>query len=259
MGWGQKFTGTLFLLLSSQFAFAAVTDAADGDRYVEVKVKQVYVSPTGFDDNDHVEAFVTGELPNPCYTIDKAEAKLDEATRTIQIRQFAWLSQRENCVSGDLYWTPVSYSSVVQLGTLRSADYTLSFQRDFAAGAFPTFHVDAAKKGAIDNFQYANVRSIDSDEFYPLGRDVNVVMHANLTSNYLELQRPVEVKMQGNVILIIPTVLPTVEPVDGKPTCEHCTYPIKETLNLGKLAAGTYAIHVRSRGGRGVFQTLTVH
>ena len=42
---------------------------------VEIPLRGVYIPKNGFDDNDRVEAVLAGELPNPCYTLDRAYAE----------------------------------------------------------------------------------------------------------------------------------------------------------------------------------------
>lgn len=223
------------------------------DELVEVPVDQVFIPSTGYDDNDKIEALVEGQLPNPCFTIANATVEPISGQRAFRVHQFAWLTRKGNCGTGDLIDDPVPFTTVALLGTLPTADYQLSFDKEWAGTRSRSFRVTQAESEYIDNFNYAVIRSVDVEESYREGEQVSITLRGRVPFIGLELATP-EVQVQQDTIVILPK-LKNRTPSE----CPTTESSFKRTIDLGHLKAGTYALHIRSRGGRAVYGIVNVY
>lgn len=251
MAWvyqGVVFLGAYFFLMTAALA----AEPGVSPELVEIPVSQLFVPRIGYDDNDQVEALIQGELPNPCFSVavPTAEAKPAGGYR---IRQYAWLSHTGNCRSGDLIDDPVNFTSVVTLGLLKAGAYQLEFDKQWVGLAQSPLRIDMAASDDIDNFNYATVSSVELLEAYVEGQEARVMVRGVLPSCGVKLVSPMPIERVDDVFVVLPKL--EKRPPQECPTIEK-TFRVR--LNLGTLKAGSYGLHIRSRGGRAVQSAINV-
>lgn len=215
---------------------------------IDIPISKVYVPLTGFDDNDAVEVVVEGTLPNPCYTLGKTLVG-PVFNGTLNVRQLAWKNSAGPC--GGVIEDPIPFTSVGGVGMLGKGEYALEFHKKDTL-AKKNFQVAHAATDSIDNFNYAAIESIELNKTYYEGEEVFAELNGVWTTKCQQLQDPVKIERQGDLILVLP-VLDTPHEM-----CERVFAPLHKKVSLGVLESGTYLIHSRSRGGKAIYKPFQV-
>lgn len=223
---------------------------------VEIPVERAYIPKMGYDDNDHIQAIVTGELPNPCYTLGATYTEMAPDAKTVKIHQMAWRQMVGPCASSDLIEDPVPFTSEVNVGTLGAALYNLQFKDSLNNVKARPFLVEKAKTQTIDNAEYAVVNNVDLDSIVKMGDEVSVTLTGLLTSRCSRIDS-VKVVREDDVLVVLPVVR---NKIDLSPTerCERVNVQFKEKVSLGLFKSGEYLLHVRSREGKAVNRVFNV-
>jgi hypothetical protein len=246
-----------------------VRSAHAEDRRVEVAVANALIPRLGYDDNDSIEAVLTGELPNPCFKL--ADSAVERVGSQFVLRQFAWQRTDGVCGTGDLIDDPVPFVTETTLGRLTQGTYALAFDpdtrpvpalRSFATRSFAThamgmhtktFVVDAAPVGQIDTFNYAAITGATTSQVNRAGQHVTLTLSGTLATRCARVRTPIEVKRIDDVFV----VLPIIEPVHSQ-DCSVDRQGFEVKVDLGATEAGQYLAHVRSRNGRAVQRVFEV-
>ncbi|MCX6111297.1 MAG: hypothetical protein NTZ90_17005 [Proteobacteria bacterium] len=139
------------LMLSLPFT-AGIAMAAEGPRLVNAPVERVFV-PFGFDDNDNVEVVLHGHFANTCYKIGPANAKVDEAAKTVTIEAQSYL------YPGACTQALISFSQSIKLGVVKQGDYKI-IVKDAPQAKSALLKVAAAATGDADEVYYAPIDTI---------------------------------------------------------------------------------------------------
>lgn len=253
--WGYALVVSLFV-----FGFIVPISRADSgpsslvkQAEVDIPLRGVYVPKNGFDDNDRVEAVLAGELPSPCYTLERAYAEKMPDGRGFRVHQVAWKWNSGACATGDLIEDPVPFTTPVMLGQLATNSYEISFLKQWGGTGKAEFGVERSKTDEIDNFSYALVRDIVMEEGYKEGTEVTAELRGLLPNKCSEFADPT-IQVQGDVIVVLP-ILKTTQQAGG---CGPSPRPFKHTIRVANLKPGRYLMHVRSRGGNAVYQEFAV-
>lgn len=242
----KNFVG-IFSILA--FLWAGVGTAAP--IVVEVPLQKVFVPKTGYDNNDPIEVVVRGELPNPCYTLGNTELKRIAGTKRLQVRQYAWVTLVGPC-GADLFDDPIPFTGVASAGLLPEANYSVIHVSPAGKSEARDFLVEKAKSNEVDNFAYAAIQAVDMRGTTFEEQDVIITLNGITTSKCQELEKPIAVEKQDDVIVVMPKIKTTAD------NCEKRVAPFSETINIGKLKMGAYLVHVRSRGGKAVYRSFDV-
>lgn len=248
MGMGNKTAWVSFAIL---MAIGGVAKAGEQLTIEDVQITKVYAPTKGFDDNDQIEVVTEGVLPNPCYTLAKTIIG-PKVNNSFMVRQTAWRSKEGACNTGDLIDDPVPYISVGVVGQLNKGDYAAQFTNKGGELDKKVFNVEEASSKAVDNFDYAAIQNVDAKEIFYEGTEVVVTLNGVWTTKCQEFKKPIAIEKQDDVFLVLPILKQT----DDK--CEKGTFPVAEKVSLGKLAAGTYLVHSRSRGGKAIYRQIQV-
>ena len=221
------------------------------EQMVEVPVLKVFVPFSGYDNNDTIQLVIQGEFPNPCFTLAKSVVKV--SGKTIEAHQMAWVRRDGNCGSGDLIDAPVPFTSEVKVGRLKAANYTVNYQSESGTTLRP-FTVSVAKKISVDDFTYAAVSGVSVIDSLPEGTEVKAQLSGVLTSTCARLVEPIEKKVIGDVIVLLPEQV-----FDLGRDCRPAKIPFNQEVNLGALKPDSYLLHVRSMVGKAVFKAFEVY
>jgi len=187
------------VLVSTTFAAEAEKGKA-----VEIAVSKIYVPENGYDDNDRIEMVVEGELPNACYTLTQTVIDKTQEKGTFHIRQMAWRRLSGPCRSGNEL-DPIPFAQPVSLGNLGAGPYKIVYKGDSGASE-QGFTVEEAKSGHVDNYFYAIVTQINSEDFYREGSPIKISLRGLIPSTCLELDSTVKAEVQKDVLLISPAI-----------------------------------------------------
>jgi hypothetical protein len=217
----------------------------------EVALDRVYIPATGFDDNDRVEAVLVGNLPSPCFTLDRAVAEPSKDGKSFRVRQMAWRWNSGACATGDLIEDPVPFVTPVLLGTLAANSYQVEYLQTGGDPARVSFQVERAKSVEIDNFNYASIRAVEIADTTEVGRPLVAKVAGMLPSRCGDLDGEPKVEALKDVVMVYPRV-------KTGSSCLTTPRGFEREVNLGALKPGNYLLHVRSRGGNAVYQSFQV-
>lgn len=210
--------------------------------------------PSGFDDNDHSQVVLSGQLPNSCYKVGKASARVDRLNKKIYISNRTY--KYEGC-----YCMPVtaSYSQVVDLGVIPSGSYpivNLDAKNTEQAGG--TITIAKAKKSAPDENTYAAIDQAFYEEKTP-GKPT-LRLTGSLPSDCMKLK---EVEVVAHTPQVI-EVLPKVEEVGDTSKCKNQKVSLKDSshndiiVELNTPWKGETLIHVRSFNGQSINKVVEI-
>jgi len=244
---------TKWLVLTVVMLFGASVYTAERPlRKIEVAVQTVFIPAQGYDNNDHVEAVIVGELPNPCFTLAESKAEKPDPRGIFRVHQYAWLSEEGPCGSGDLIDDPVPFRSTVSLGMLPPTDYSIVFERENMPKGARHFTISKAASATLDNFNYASVTNIEMEDEFTLPAKVSAVVTGSLSSSCAKVKE-IRTEVLEDVIII----LPIVETQSG-PSCVTRATPFRRKIELGTLPIGRYLMHVCARHGKAVYHPFLV-
>lgn len=213
----------MFKLLSVAAVFASFS------AHASVSIEKVFI-PHGFDDNDNVQIVVSATLPNTCWKL--TNTKTDRQGFLINVDLIA-----EERFNGVCLPFQVPFHKVIDLGTLKSGEYTIQ------AGNPKMLHalqVGKSTSSGRDERLYGNITS-----GYVTGNTLTLKgLHPDSTFYIKE----VHISRTEDVI----EVLPIAETTGNIGV--FVTFPFETTVDLSKFikTGETYLIHVRSMNGTSV-------
>jgi hypothetical protein len=240
----------VFCLLGISLGVSTIAHAGPDEE--EINISHVFIPRKGFDDNDHVQFVLEGNLPSSCYTLGNADAKWDSKGKTVRVRQYAWRRTAGPCGTGDLIEGPVPFTNEVSLGRLKSGIYQINFTQNRPEVGRRTFGVEAAPSTNIDNLSYAVVRNVIAHDLNFENAEVQVEVTGLTTSSCLEPEKELRVEKQNDVFVILPVQ------TQIQADCQPIKKEFSRKVNLGFLMQGQYLLHVRSMNGVAVNRTISV-
>lgn len=213
--------GFAFILaFMSSVAFAQVT--------VEpLQLDRVFI-PQGFDDNDNVQVVVTGTLTDTCWTVGESRTSRQEDQISLEVD-----GVRKGC-----FCIPVEvpFHKVVDLGTLRSGDYSVRISSEtYKLG------ITHAPTPTQDSRLYANVLSghVEGTTLTLKG------LHPDKSFYIKEISVS---KQEDGTIVVLPVVLQ--RPIIR----DFVTVPFSQKIDIRKYVemGETHLIHIRSMNGTSV-------
>jgi hypothetical protein len=213
---------------------------------VDIPVLKVFIPAHGFDDNDPVQAVVSGELPNPCYSVYGPSVARSQDGKTFELRQTAWREMNGPCGSGDLVDDPVPFSNEILLGRLNATQYQIAYQTRETGRVKRGFGVEESSLSATDNFDYAVVQAIEMDSLQTSGKSLAATIAGVFTTSCTDFVRPLKVERIDDVVVVLPVIK-----ASGA-DCARASVPFREVVEIGAFDPGSYLLHVRSRNGKAV-------
>jgi hypothetical protein len=225
---------------------------------VEIGIQALFTPPTGWDDNDRIQAVVFGELPGGCYAVDETTVE-NVGANSFLIRQFATKDSSGGCAHPETLphsmLVPITFTQVVQLGALPMGDYKLFYSQVVSGMASRVFNVAQATTSSVDSLPYANVLQQYSEDIVDLGSELKVTLKGVVNSSCYELDPNVKIEKEGDVYVLFPLV----RKKEGTHLCAQVLLPFEIELNLGAPpATGPYLVHVRSQNGNALNHVVRV-
>ncbi len=234
------------------FADSGVAQARPEFEIVEIPVNKIFVPARGFDDNDSVEAVLDGQLPSPCYTLEKQKVEYNPALHQFTIRQFAVRQRMGVCAGpddkgGSVTETRIPFTEPVTLGRLDTGNYSVVYNRGEEPGT-SQFQVHHAAVPTADDRPYAVIRSVEVPDRVRTGARTFATINGILINSCYELDNRVDVELVDDVAVVLPTVR-----VQTGRACLEYIRPFSIEVDLGGFRqAGRYLVHVRSMHGKSV-------
>jgi hypothetical protein len=237
------------MITSLIFALMTSTYAAPIER-VEVLIDAALSPTVGFDDNDNVEVVLHGNLPNACYVLAETTMETDVNKKIIRLRQYAQKKTDGICAEGgnlpDFLKMAVPYTTEVSLGQMKVGDYEFSYKKSNTQLGTRMLSITEAFSPSVDNMPYAITTDVKVKDIVTSKDTVEVKIQGVLNSSCIDLDDHITVTKIDDVFV----VLPTIKVRQGM--CIQMLRPFEKTIELGKVEAGHYLVHVRSMNGNAV-------
>ncbi|MDZ4660691.1 MAG: hypothetical protein SGJ18_03640 [Pseudomonadota bacterium] len=247
------------ILVMSVFLFGFLSESIYADNVgnkIEVSIEKVYVSPTGYDDNDNVQLIIDGMFPNQCYQIANTNFSIDEDKKSISIRQLARLKGTTDCQMNPLpeYLSYATrFSSEINLGYLMAGEYTVNYKSPSAQKMERKFKVEAAKSDSTDEAIYAPVSDAFIPEMIYETANAEIILTGVLESLCLQWKQ-VDIERFDDIIV----VMPKMQLISTPAQCRQNPEPLEKIVSLGAVKEGRFLLHVRSMSGKGINRMFSV-
>ena len=251
VSFSKSFSATCVLSLA---VGAGSAFAAQEPELVEVSLNKVFVPAMGYDDNDKIQIVLDGNLPNPCYKLDKAEVSRT-SDKKFAVKQWARRSKDGICALSALPVTMnmlVPFTEEIAVGTLTKGSYDVGYQT-LDRQLERSFSVDAAPVPTVDNMPYASVSSVQMPDVVASETNLLAGLSGVLTNSCSFLDSNVRVEHVGDVMVLLPALRFTADVL-----CLQVLRPFFQEIELGQLEEGRYLVHARSMNGKAVNKTFTV-
>lgn len=230
------------------------SDAAHAGQRVEISIRAALVPPVGLDDNDAVPIVLHGVLPNNCFELAGAEARLNSDGRTYDLHQYAQLRSDELCMSGkplppEMAATVPFNNDEIKLPKLPQNTYGLRYWpniRRTTQFQVRYFEVARARSSAPDERSYAVISKALTPMVVQAGPPVQLLLSGALNSGCVELER-VQVDLVGDTFIVLPLTR-----VRAREVCTQQVRPFVVPVTLQPSNPGLYLVHVRSLSGQAV-------
>jgi hypothetical protein len=250
----------VFLLSTLASAFAIASPAQP--MLIEVPIRHVIFPTTGYTDRDTIQAWIEGELPDPCYELGETTFSRDGAGNLL-IHPHAWRHESEACDTGDML-EEGSYSIEISLGQLKAGDYNVEFTPEDGVLDYRKLHVAAAAQvSGQPELRAARVTALEMRNLFLEGQKVQATVQGQLSSACARITETPPIERHGDTI-----VVKIVETSVCSPRSEATSVPgtpFQKTIDLGVLSPGEYLLQARGQLGQSnqpierVFRVVPTH
>jgi hypothetical protein len=244
----------LLNMLTFALIFSSLTFA--GSAPEELRLKNVFVISNGYDDNDTVEAVITGELPDICYDLAETKVESDNDGLFI-IRQYMTQKNSDQCElirsTHESEKIKVSFTQVVKLGILSAGSYSVKIRRQISP-MIRRFEVIKATNNSVDNMLYAPITTAFIPELVYESTATTVIMTGIFSNTCMKLlEENISIIRDGNIFIILPEMK-----IKRNGMCQQIQTPLQSYLDLGALSSGEYLLHIRSASGKSINRVFNV-
>ena len=229
--------GVIVLVLASKHSLGATINPV----LVEVPLSKVFV-PAGFDTNDRIQFAVGGELRNSCFKVVAPEVKVDLETKTIVVKQQAYVYM------GFCLMMIMPYSKVVTLGVIEQPG-TYQIVEGRLGRSLGTIEVSLARTIEQDEFLYAPVSDVNIVQASGPNSEEDpqrnkVVLSGSFSNGCTEFKE-IRVSQNENTIVVQPITIFK----EQMSECKDEKIEFLKTVVLDPKLKGDYLVHVRSLNG----------
>ena len=240
----------LSLLTSSILSLSSTSEAYSQLDRVEIPLERVLAPYNGYDDNDQVEVILQGALPNACYTLADTFYRSEDDGSTITVRQYAIKLSDDICDQGSILpahlAAAVPFTNSIALGTLPSAEYSISFFTNGDRSGTRILNVAPANSSLVDSKPYAVVNTILVPSLVQKGSQTTITLNGVLNSECVDLAEKFEIILERDVLVVLPTLK-----IDATAqSCAQVTRPYSRNVVIPGFKAGKTLVHVRSMNGK---------
>lgn len=224
----------VFIIISS----IAWNIAIAGPIVVNSPVDHLFI-PTGFDNNDNVEVFVSGKFPNSCYSRNKVEVNVQEDT--IKINVTALLnSESEKCED-----YKVSYLEDVTIGNLQAGEYKVIVNNKISE----KLAIAETRSTSVDDYIYGEVDYIELGFTGGLNGEVALV---GRTADCIVLDRVVTIDNGKDTL----SILPIMKIASNSCAKQKVLFTIPVIFDQTKFKGEKILLYVKTMDGKSVTSLL---
>ncbi|MFY7992365.1 MAG: hypothetical protein ACOVP4_03655 [Bacteriovoracaceae bacterium] len=212
--------------------------AVAGPIVVNSPVGHLFI-PTGFDNNDNVEVFVSGEFPNSCYSRNKVEVNVQEETIKINVTALV-NSESEKCED-----YKVSYLEDVTIGNLQAGDYKVIVNDKISEKLV----VAETRSTSVDDYIYGEVDYVELGFTGGLNGEVALV---GRTADCIVLDRVVTIDNGKDTL----SVLPIMKIASNSCAKQKVQFNIPVNFDQTKFKGEKILLYVKTMDGKSVTSLL---
>lgn len=198
--------------------------------------------PSGFDNNDNVEVIVTGKFPNPCYTRNDIEVKVQGDTVNIKVTSII-RDDQPVALCEDL---KVPFSETVRIGSLQAGQYKIKVNNGLKSGLTGTIDVGLSSSSSVDENLYAKVEYVELGFTGGLSGDATLI--GKSISSCVVFDRVEYISNKSDTISILPIMKKISD--DCPEDDSRIEIPVK--FNPRTLNAKNIMLYVRSIDGKSI-------
>lgn len=195
----------------------------------------------GFDSNDIVQLTFEGKLPNTCYRLGPARARVLPSAGRIEIAATAYL------YDGPCLEVLVPFEQSLEIGPLPPGRYLVT--QAGVPGVFGEISIRPATSAAADDFLYAPVAQV---WFQPSRGGGRLLLSGHFPASCMRLEE-VRVTRGRSAIVVQPIVK-----VDESRPCVAGSFPFQQAVSIQGVSPGRYALHVRAMNGKATTSLIDV-
>ena len=240
----------LSLLLGLGIALIAISQpvrAGGFEPKIVVQAPENVFVPMGFDDNDNSQIILFANMPDTCHKAGPVRYRIDEAKRTIFIRNE--ILYYSGCWCADVQ---VPYTQTVNVGLLNSGEYKVAVET--STGTFKKMAdipIAAATTAAPDDSLYAPVEQVIFAKGKESVGNGEVILTGTFRSSCMQL-KDVRLNYRQNHVI---EVLPIVE-MAASGGCTEELRPFTARIKIKDSVGGRALLHVRSLSGQAINQVI---
>lgn len=203
-------------------------------------IDHLYI-PEGFDSNDSVEVVVTGSFPNPCYTRNKVDVKVNGDIVDIKVTSIS-PDHRNLLTARHCPEMVVPFKEVVAIGNLQGGDYDVRVNEGARHALADKMLISEAASNSVDDNIYAAIEYVEKKS------QTDYVLHGWRYSNCMELNEIKVIPNKKDTLSLLPIMKKVSDhcPMKGMPVA----YPVK--LDFNGLKIKQPLLHVRTMDGKSV-------
>ncbi|MCX6127898.1 MAG: hypothetical protein NTX25_02395 [Proteobacteria bacterium] len=240
----------LFLLLGLGLSASSALYALDQNPVeVDSPVTKIFV-PNGFDDNDNVEVIMHGDFTDTCHQVGRAEASVDEATKTVTVSATSYKYPGKFCIQSI---TP--FIQTVSLGLVGEGNYKVVYKMDKAVKG--DLNVAKRKTESPDDYLYATVENAYIDVNFETGKQaLKLQGHFPYFFVGCMVMKEVRVSKDPTDVLVVQPLAEIVntDVCDSQPADRSFEY----TSGLPSSFQGEGLLHVRTLNGSSLNRFINI-
>lgn len=195
--------------------------------------------PTGFDNNDNIEVFVSGQFPNSCYSRNKVEVSVQDETIKINVTALV-RSESEKCED-----YKVSYLEDVTIGSLQAGDYKVIVNDKITEKLVVT----ETRSTSVDDYIYAEVDYIELGFTGGLNGEVSLI---GRTADCIVFDRVVTMDNGSDTL----SVLPIMKVASNSCAKQKVQFSIPVQFDQTKFKGEKILLYVKTMDGKSVTSLL---
>lgn len=202
---------------------------------VKAPVDHLFV-PTGFDNNDNVELFVSGEFASSCYSRNKVDVKFNDDMIDVTVTALLNNDPEKNCEE-----LKVPYMENVTLGSLQAGNYKVRVNNKLT----DKLAIKEARSSSVDDYIYAPV---DYIELGFTGGINGEVMLVGRSSECITFDRVEMISNNKDTL----SVLPIMKVVSKNCANERTNFSIPVKFQPRAFANKNILLYVKTMDGKSV-------
>jgi hypothetical protein len=204
---------------------------------IAAPVDRLYV-PKGFDNNDSVQVVVTGNFPNPCYSIHTTEVKIEENKIFVTVTAIS-----PNQLNAQICADVISpFKEEVNIGLLKQGEYQIFVNQTTDNPVKGGIAISSSQSSLLDDYLYLDVLYIEQNDNDKTSFKIKGMRY----SPCFEIDRVETISNGTDTISVLPIMKKVSDfcPMKGQPLS------VETKIDLSDLTTDKVLLHVRTSDGK---------